>query len=142
MGTHFAVRPRVCTHALLHATAEKLGDFWSQRLPGYLMVRLSASGRCPRFRPEHCCGSFCLFGSNAHGRRVLAVVADADEGLVVLVLAPDDGHGRALPIWVGSSLALNGDVVPSQGPVWMGLDDGLLGCEPGRGEEVSRVSFL
>lgn len=73
--------------------------------------------------------SSCRAGAEAHGCGVLAVVADTDESFAVLVLAPDDGHWGALPVWVGTSLALDGDVVPGQSSVGVGFDDGLLNCE-------------
>lgn len=76
--------------------------------------------------------SSCVSSSKTHGRRIFAVMADAYQGLLVLVLAVDDGHGRALPIRVGGGLALDGDVVPGQGSLWMGFDDGFFGREPRR----------
>lgn len=79
-----------------------------------------------RFRAFHFCGP----DPEAHGRGVLAVVADTDKGLLVLSLVPDDGQWRAISTRVGAGLALDGDIVPGQGPVWMGFDDGFLGREP------------
>lgn len=73
-------------------------------------------------------------GPKAHRRGVLAVVADADKGLKVFVLAMDDGQWRTISTRVYSGLAPNGDVVPCQGTMRMGFDDGLLSREPARDE--------
>lgn len=74
--------------------------------------------------------SSCLSGPKTYGRRVLAVMADADESFLVLGLAPDDSHWGTLPVRVVLLLALNSDVVPCQRSVRVRFDDGLLGCEP------------
>lgn len=65
-------------------------------------------------------------------------MADADKGFMVLFHAMDDGQWRAIPTRVRSRLALNGDIVPGQGLMWMGFDDGLLCREP-RSRRMSRV---
>lgn len=72
-----------------------------------------------------------VLGTETHCGRVVPIVADADEGLVVLIGAPDDCCRGALPVRVGRGLVCYGDGMPGEILLRVGFDDSLLCGEPG-----------
>lgn len=70
-------------------------------------------------------------GTETYGGCVVSIVADADEGLVVLIGALDDSRRCPLSVCVRRRLVRYGDTMPGEILLRVCFDDGLLCSEPG-----------
>lgn len=90
------------------------------------------------------CSVLCLarvLGTETYGGCVVSIVADADEGLVVLIGAPDYSRRGTLSVCVGRYLVRYGDTMPGEILLRVGFDDCLL-CSESGDPNLSQLAIL